>query len=231
MNEIQLTETENLIYQELMESIRKKDKQKVSLIAKKVGVANSSISKVAKKLGYSGWNEMYYSLVNNHTDLIPLSFNDFKFIDISIMHEQLNLLCDLIIQNKQNGIVIQTIGDVQHLDEYLLENFWKRGFTAYKYRNELVKNLKEHERSGVSFFISESGIVFTDNCIYARENDFSVVSISANQNSPQAANAHISIEIKNNKSNLLQYEPNFFTTKVLIFLELLFVQIDEKMNR
>ena len=141
MKRIQLTETENLIYQELMESIRKKDKQKVSLIAKKVGVANSSISKVAKKLGYSGWNEMYYSLVNNHTDLIPLSFNDFKFIDISIMHEQLNLLCDLIIQNKQNGIVIQTIGDVQHLDEYLLENFWKRGFTAYKYRNELVKNL------------------------------------------------------------------------------------------
>ena len=226
MKEIELNEIEKKIYDEMIESIRTKSKRKISEIAKKLDVPNSSVVKVTQKLGYSGWKEMYYSLSHANNDKIPMAFDNFNFINQNVS-EELELLCQMIIKYKKECIVIQTIGDVGYLDYYLLTNFWNRGFQCYMFSPELIQSLSEQNKAGIALFINESGIIFLENCVYMKNHDFNVISITSNQESPLSANSHISIEIKNHKSNLSAYEPNFFTARVMLFLELLFVKIDE----
>lgn len=230
MRETRLTKSEQAIYDELMDAIKQKEKRKVSQIAEKVKVADSSVIKLTKRLGYSGWNEMYYALTCANNDTMPLSFDHFNFIETIGINEKLDSICEMLLKYKDCGIVLQTVGDVEALEEYLLENFWKRGFTCFSYSQEVIKSLHAKKKEGVTFFICESGIVFLDLSVYAKEHEFHVISITSNEKSPLSSNSDISINLKNNKSKLSNYEPNYFTARVLIFLELMFVKLDEKQN-
>lgn len=228
MKEIQLSATEQMIYEELMLVINSKQKETVSTIAKRVGVAPSTIIKVTKKLGYPGWNEMYYSLNNLNRNAIPLSLNSFDFINQSELNEKIELLSKTFMHFKDSTILIKTIGDSQYISDYLLDCLWQRGFEAYPYNSRIMDMCEREKKNGIIVLINESGIALLDISVRARKTGFKVIAITNNHNSPLATNSHLSIEIMNHKSSLLKYEPNFFTARVLIFIELLLVSLDDR---
>lgn len=82
-------------------------------------------------------------------------------------------------------------------------------------------------KPGMLIAINESGVVLLEQCLKARKLDYNIVSITSNQNSPLACNSHLTIELKNKKSTFYNYNPNFFTAHVIIFIEILFARYDE----
>lgn len=223
MEEIKLTEVEKRIYQVLLQSVKQKEKETVAQLAKRANVAPSSIVKLAKKMGYPGWNEMYYTLCSQATDSISLSFDNFAFLTDEDANEYIETLCQLLDDFRTSRMLVVSIGDSESAGTYLLKKLWHRGFIAMPLHRG---QLEQHE-PGLLFAINESGIVLLSQCVEAKQNDITLVSITSNHKSPLASNSHITVEIKNQKSQLERYNPNFFAARVIIFIELLFAKYDE----
>lgn len=223
MEEIKLTEVEKRIYQVLLQSIKQKEKETVAQLAKIANVAPSSIIKLAKKLGYPGWSEMYYTLCSQAADSISLTFDNFDFLTDEDANIYIETLCKLMDDYKKARMLVVSIGDSESAGAYLLKKLWHRGFIAMP----LHRGQLEYHEPGVLFAINESGIVLLSQCVEAKQKNFTLVSITSNHKSPLASNSHITVEIKNHKSKLERYNPNFFAARVIIFIELLFAKYDE----
>lgn len=231
MEQNNFTLSEQKIYEKMMESIQSKRKETVSSIARAVNVAPSSVIKLTKKLGYPGWNEMFYTLSNQHADVISLSFNHFDFLANQEMNQYIQILCELLLKTYNGRVYISTLGNADFAGDYLSDKLWERGFTVVPYGKVIQDTEGQRKTPGVIFIINESGVALLSSCMEARKNDLSVVSITSNSQSPLSMHSHVSIELKNQRSTLLEYSPNFFTARVVIFIEFLFVAYDELASR
>lgn len=227
MKQIKLTSSEKRIYEIMTDAISQKNKITVSELAKRSGVASSSVVKLAHKLGYPGWNEMFYTCCNNHADIISLSFQDFDFLNDEEMNGYIKIICELLKQNKEAKIAVCAIGDCEISSNYFQEKLWSRGFTVIPFEYIYQYNEDNSSLSGIVFLINESGIVLLEGCMIAKNKNFTVVSITSNCISPLATHSHLTIELKNQKSSIKEYSPNFFTARVLMFIELIFAIYDE----
>lgn len=227
MAQNKFTAIEQKIYDIMMNSVALKQKETVSSIAEKAGAAPSSVIKLTKKLGYPGWNEMFYTLSKSHTDVISLSFNNFDFLTNDAMNQYIQTLCELLKQSREGRVYVCAIGNADFAAEYLVEKLWGRGFTVVPAKLELLSMNDQKGLPGMAIVINESGIVLLDYCLEARKNNHRVVTITGNSQSPLASHSDVTIELKNHKSSLMEYSPNFFTARVVIFIELLFVIYDE----
>lgn len=230
MEQLKFTPTERTIYEVMLKAVRAQEKPTVATIAQSAGVVPSSVIKVAKKLGYPGWSEMYYTLSSTYTDEISLSFDNFDFLSDRDTDAYIETLCEMLIRYHDDCILVSSVGDGEFAGEYLIHKLWMRGFIAMPYYKRLLEVEDAQSKTGVVFVINESGIVLLNSCVEAKEKDYNIVSITSNRNSPLASNSHVTIELKNHKSSLQEYAPNFFTARVIVFIELLFVTYDELMK-
>lgn len=225
MEERKFTKIESEIYEEIVKNIRQQKKETVAQIAGKVNVAPSYVIKVAKKLGYSGINEMWYSLSGIYSGAIDVSVKDFNLTENDQLDLQINALCKMLLEHQDKRIMVNSIGDSDHVGNYLLDKLWYRGFHAVPYKSHLLET--NHKISpGILIAINESGVVLLEQCLKASKHDYRIVSLTSNRNSPLANHSHLSIELKNKKSGFYEYAPNFFSAYVLIFLEILFARYD-----
>lgn len=229
MKEMNFTNLEEKIYGEIIESVKEKKKPTVAQIAEKVNVVPSHIIKVAKKLGYSGLNEMWYNLSSTYTDSISLSLDDFHLMEEKQLDVHVQILCDMLVNYQNERIIVNSIGDSDYVGTYLLDKLWHRGFNAMPYKSQLLKS-ESYLKPGMLIAINESGVVLLEQCLQARKHDYNIVSITSNRNSPLACNSHLTIELKNRKSTFREYDPNFFTAYVLMFIEILFARYDEEVK-
>lgn len=229
MNEVHFTQSEKSIYEEMLKCVRAQEKRLVAQIASNVKVAPSSVIKVCKKLGYPGWNEMFYTLSSTSTDAISLSFDNFDFLTDEDVNTYIKVLCEMLEKYHNHTILTVSIGDSECVGAYLLKKLWHRGFLAMPYHRGQLDCADN--KPGIVFAINESGIVLLQPCLDAKEKDFAIVSITSNRQSPLACNSHMTIEIKNKKSEIVAYDPNFFAARVIIFIELLFAQYDENLEK
>lgn len=220
MNDLKLGSREEIVYNYLIDLINNKEKQTVNQISQTLSVAPSTVIKVTKKLGYSGWNDMFYQSVNNHASVVPLDFNNFKFLDFSESSEKISLICEMIKKYRGAPIVIFSIGDTELVATWLAKKLLNKGYLAFA--NTYYLSLKNcNFQPGISIFICESGMSYIDIKNEYVEHDYLSVSITSNQKTPLAMQSHISVEIKNNKNKTIkQYEPDYFASRVLIFFEL-----------
>ena len=231
MKEIKFTSTEQRIYDEMRQAARHQEKTTVAVLAARAGVVPSSVVKVSKKLGYTGWKEMYYFLSHTSTNSLSLSFEDFDFLADREMLRYISTLSDLLIRHRKEGILVDSIGDASSAGDHFIMKLWKRGIDARPYSRELMDVQLQTSEPGILFIINESGVVLLHSCLRGREKGYRVVSVTGNSKSPLASNSDISVELENKKSTLEAYSPNFFTARVLMFIELLFVSYDEKMKK
>lgn len=230
MEEMNFTETESKIYEEIIKDIKQHKKETVAQIAAKANVAPSYVVKLAKKLGYSGLNEMWYSLSGIYTDSISFSLDDFNLMEENMLDVHIQILCEMLINYKNERIIINSIGDSDYVGTYLLDKLWYRGFNAMPYKSQLLdqeRNLKP----GMLIAINESGVVLLEQCLKARKHNYNIVSITSNRNSPLAHNSHLTIEFRNKKSTFHRYAPNFFSAYVIMFIEILFARYDEEIEK
>lgn len=121
MREIKLTKNDEKIFEEIKRLVKLNQKHTCAQIAEQIGTAPSSIIKLAKKMGYSGWNEMYYSLSRIYSDAVPLSINNFDFLSEGKIFEKTRQLMELLQAYKDRKIVIGCVGDSEFLTNYLLD--------------------------------------------------------------------------------------------------------------
>ena len=230
MSEMNFTTIENRIYEEILESVKHNEKETVAQIAKKVDVAPSHVIKVAKKLGYSGLNDMWYSLTSIYTDSVSVSLDNFNIMQDHQLDVHIEILCEMLINYRESKIIVNSIGDSDYVGTYLLDKLWDRGFNAMPYKSKIIDQT-QYAKPGMLIAINESGVVLLEQCLKARKLDYNIVSITSNQNSPLACNSHLTIELKNKKSTFYDYNPNFFTAYVIIFIEILFARYDELVQK
>lgn len=215
-----LTATDYRIYDSITKLTQQHPKLNVAQIAKDAEVAPSSVIKFAKKLGYSGWSEMQLNLNTVKSDEINLNFDDFNFIENSAMNQYFDRIWALI--DSKDNILVTAIGDCEYVGNHLVSKLWEHNYKAAIQSNKIMKSIQEHKESGVVILLNESGTVLLQNCLHANSLGLDVISITSNGQSPLAIRSDISLELANNKSSLDTYAPNFFTARLLLFIELLF---------
>ena len=124
-------------------------------IAAKANVAPSYVVKLAKKLGYSGLNEMWYSLSGIYTDSISFSLDDFNLMEENMLDVHIQILCEMLINYRNERIIINSIGDSDYVGTYLLDKLWYRGFNAMPYKSQLLDQERNWSRTFRTMFKSK----------------------------------------------------------------------------
>lgn len=223
MKEIKFTPKEQLIYNHIKQVAKEEKKRTVAEIASEIGAAPSSIVKLAKKLGYSGWNEMYYSLKNVLTDEYPVMIDNFMPQEDEQLRKNIQKIAKIIMEYNDKDIMVVSIGDSHYLGRYLVRKLLERNYKAHIYEHVIRKD----DRDGLCIAINESGVALLNVCIQMQEKNYKVIAVTSHKESPLASQSDYSVEMRNHKSELLKYEPNYFAARVLIFLEMLLVEMDE----
>lgn len=220
-NNVILTELEKVILNKIQNYINKNEKVGIDTVAKECFVSKSAIVKLSKKLGYSGYSEMYYTILATNNNALKLDFAHNS--DTMCMNEHLKKNIDMLVEMlrkfRNEKIYLDSLGICDSAKEYYLQKLLIFGFdAASSYHYEVFKNVK----SGLYFFFSHSGCrsEIIEKVNEAIKNNFKVVSFTSNKDSPLAKMSHITIEVAGIKSEREHYLPNFFTANLIILLEL-----------
>lgn len=227
-----LTANDQRILDEVQRLVRQNEKLTCAQIAEQLQIAPSSIIKLAKKLGYSGWNDLYYSLGQMYNDAVPLSIDNMDFFGEGMLFEKIHRIIDLLLEYKDREIMISCVGDSEFLRGYLLDRLWQMDFRACRFSNQLLDHINETQMTpGLCVFVNESGIALYDVGATLEEMGWKVIAITSSSETPLAGIASYTVEIRNRKSPVETYLPNFFAARVMIFLELLFAEMNERKNK
>lgn len=220
-----------MIYEQVVEAAKQKDKCTVQQLAQKAEVAPSTVAKLARKIGYSGWNEMFYALHDRYAAAAPIAYDDFHFPTLENRREEIDRLCELLYQCRDGWLLVYGLGDVEYVANSLMGKLWEHGFRASIYSESQLAYVSACKAESAAIMINESGLLLLGLCMQARQNGLHTVSISSSCHTPLAVNSEITVELKNERSTLREYAPNFFAARVLMFLELLFVAYREYVKK
>lgn len=227
MSTAKLTKMEMMLYEQVVEATKQKEKCTVQQLAQRAGVAPSTVVKLARKIGYSGWNEMFYALHDRYVNVAPISYDDFHFPTLENRRAEIDRICELLYRCRDGWLLVYGLGDVEYIANSLMAKLWEHGFRASVFSENQLAKAAACGAESAAILINESGLILLGVCMQARENGLHTVSISSSCHTPLAANSEIAVELKNERSALKEYAPNFFAARVLMFLELLFVSYRE----
>jgi len=229
MKEPKLTANDQRIIEEIRGVVERGEKPTCAQIAQRLQIAPSSVIKLAKKLGFTGWNDMFYSLNQQYSEEIPLSIDSMDFFGEGRVFEKIHHLLELLYQNGQRQILVSCVGDSEFLTDYLLDMLSQRNFRACRFSNPILRQIQEGRLlPGLCLFVNESGIALYEVGEKLMELGCTVVAVTSSSETPLASIASETVEIRNRKSSVDVYMPNFFAARTLIFLELLFAEMDER---
>lgn len=220
-NNVILTELEKVILNKIQNYINKNEKVGIDIIAKECFVSKASIVKLSKKLGYSGYSEMYYTILAAANNSLKLDFSS-NSDDICMngpLKDDINILVDALKEFRDKKIYLDSLGVCDSAKEYYLQKLLIFGFdAASSYHYEAFKNNK----SGLYLFFSYSGYraEIIEKVNEAIRNNFKVIAFTANKDSPLGKIAHVTLEIAGIKSDREHYLPNLFTANLIILIEL-----------
>lgn len=226
---ITLNETECVIMKRMKHYIDRKEKASINVIAKECFVSTAYIIKFTKKLGYTGFSEMYYNLLAKDNSQVTLNFKTFDDLTSDSIDEQIEALCDMLKESEHNEMLITSMGYCDHVASYFLQKLWTFGFHAIQsYHVEAY--ISENHKPGIMFAFSSSGSLggLIGRCKFAKLNGYTLVAITSNHNSPLAKLADMSIEIKCAKGKRDDYEPDFFSAKIIVLIELMLSKYSKK---
>lgn len=215
-----LTELEKTILNRINYYINQDKRVNIETIASDCFVSKGAVIKLSKKLGFSGYSEMYYvtlasrkksSLVNFSGSMNEFKNNQFKMY--------IDMITEVLWHYRDSKIYIDSLGTCDAARDYYLQKLLVFGFnasTCYHYEAFHV------DKPGVYIFISFSGSnsIIIDKVKVAIENGFNVIALTSNPNSPLAKLANYTIIVDGIKTEKENYEPNLFTANLIILFEL-----------
>ncbi len=204
-----LTDSEKYVYAYVRSQAKAGKRPTIDEVAQQTGVPRSSVARVAKRLGYKGWKDFTLQLERyfrpeEHDDAVT---------------DSTNLVADVLVRYRDQPILIDAIGDVEICVDYLLLRLGELGLRAMVYGRGVAESLASSNERAVLLLLNESGMALMPACLFAAERGFEVIAITASHDTPISKLADVNVVIKNNKSNVAAYEPNYFTAGTLSYLE------------
>ena len=223
-----LTELEKTITSSIHQHILKDEKVSIDTIAGECFVSKAAIVKLAKKLGYSGYSEMYYILMSSSrtrraadfSHIVELSSDDSR-------NASIQLFCDLLYQYRNDKIHLDSIGLCDAARDYYLQMLLIFGFdvvSSYHFASF------HKEKPGLFCFLSYSGTrseIF-DRVSAAINSNFQVLALTGNKDSPLGTTADYTIEVAGERTIPANYQPNLFTANLIILLEMVLMEYSKR---
>ncbi len=229
-----LTELEKTVFQYIVENINELSGTGVREIAKENYTSTSTIMRVAKKLGYSGFLEMQYhlrSLVDNHatSDIERSDFIESLNIESLLMYNNSMNISDftkLLHQNRNSVIFIHANGFSSIIAEYMSKKFLVMGIRCiFSNGTDSIAVFENNiDNIGLALFISKSGetTMVINRARIASSKKIKVVSFTGDKSSSLNELSDITFKIQDNgKLDDRNEYPNTFFPKLLILVELI----------
>ena len=207
--------------EEVLELVRAaaRDRRRATIdeVAQATGMARSSVAYVAKRLGYGGWVELTTSFLQRYA--VP---DD----SVGAISESVELLVSILHQARRRTLLVDAVGDAEIGVEFMLSRCAEAGYAVMPYSYGVVER-STREDAGVLVVLNESGMTLLPTCLHALDHGFQVVAITASHDTPVSKVANVNVVIKNSKSSITEYRPNYFTAGALTFLEKVVVRLRE----
>ncbi len=184
----------------------------VDSIALETGISRSTVSRTAVDAGYSDWREMVSALASYYSEKTPVS-------DVGRSARE---VADIIEECGSAPILVDAVGDSEVLTGYIVIRLCENGCNATLYSPGYFDGMKGQLESGLLIVFNESGMSLLPSCLAATGRRYKVLSFTASHDSPVSKVSDINIVIKNKKSVVLHYEPNYFVAGSLALLERVF---------
>lgn len=225
---INLTELENKILNKIHFYILKDKKVGIETIAKDCFVSKGAIIKLAKKLGFSGYSEMYYVSMSSRKYTASIDFlNVNKEAANGISETHIRMLCDLLMEYHKSKIYLDSLGICDCAMNYYLQKLLIFGFDAANcYHFEAFKT----NNPGLYIFFSYSGSrsEIIEKVSVAQKNGFKVIAFTVNAESPLGKMADYTIKVMGSRSEKENYQPDLFTANLIILLEMILSEYSKK---
>lgn len=204
-----LSDTDRRIYAYVRDRAKRGERATVSETARETGVPRSSVARVASHFGYDGWTDFTSQLVRYHRSEEPQGS----------IARSVSMANTMLRRHARSFILVDAVGDAEICVDYMLLRLGELGFLAMPYGQGVVDSICSSGEHGLLLVLNESGMTLLPACLYAVEHGFEVVAITASHDTPISKVAHLNVVIKNNKSSIDDYRPNYFTAGALSFLE------------
>lgn len=229
-----LTETEINVLNYIIDNINEVNKLGVRGVAKENFTSTSTIMRLAKKLGYSGFLEMQYNLASIKRNGISDNLNESDFVNSlnmdSLLKENstqaINSFVDLLFQDDNKFIFIYANGFSGIIAEYINKKLLVMGKRCIFSNGTDSIGVFENNLDYISSIIvvSKSGEtpMVLNKAITAKDYGIKVVSFTNERENSISKLADISFKIEDaNKLDDRNLMPNTFFPKVLVLVELL----------
>lgn len=200
---------EHRVYAYVRAAVKDHHKPTIDEVAQALAMPRSTVSWCARKLGFSDWHHFIRALLRYFSTPQGASQLD----------HDVNMVAQALLDQGQSLVLIDAVGDSEIGVEYVLNRFAEAGVHAEPYSLAAVQLAQRTQQCGVLIAINESGMTLLSSCLEALDAGLSVIAITASHDTPISKLASINVVIKNNKSDIEHYKPNYFTPAVLIFLE------------
>lgn len=203
-----LTENDRAVYTYVRDRAREGVRATVDATARATGVPRSSVAHVAKRLGYQGWADFTTRMVRYYA----------RDDRDDAVERSVSLVETVLRRNRDEIVLVDAVGDAEICMMYVVLRLGELGLHAMPYGRG-VADAMASPRGGVLIVLNESGMALLPSCLHAAELGFEIVAITASHDTPISKLANVNVVIKNNKSNMDDYEPNYFTAGALAYLE------------
>lgn len=223
-----LTELEKTILNRINYYINKGERVNIQTIAKDCFVSKGAIVKLAKKLGFSGYSEMYYVTLAARKRTYSVDYSSVEEIFQNNQSQTyINKFCDVLWEYHNSKIYIDSLGICDTARDYYLQKLLIFEFNAsicYHFEAFHIHN------PGLYIFLSYSGSnsAIIDKVKVAADNGFKVIALTANPDSPLGKEADYTVAVVGNRTNKENYEPDLFTANLIILFELVLSEYSKK---
>jgi DNA-binding MurR/RpiR family transcriptional regulator len=223
-----LTELEKTILNRINYYINENKRVNIQTIADDCFVSKGAVVKLAKKLGFSGYSEMYYVTLAAREKTFAADYSGVEEIfQNSKSQEYIKMFYEQLWQNRNSKIYIDSLGICDTARDYYLQKLLIFEFNAsicYHFEAFHVHN------PGLYIFLSYSGTNsgIIDKVKVAADNGFKVIALTANPNSPLGKLADYTFNVTGSRSDKYDYMPDLFTANLIILFELVLSEYSQK---
>lgn len=208
-----------------------KAKVGIQQIANENYVSTAFIMKLCKRLGFTGYSELYYMLAQSngephHTDQSPLLQQLLDNCDTAKVEK----FCQILHQCRNRNMFVVGAGFAEHVANYIVQRLAICGFMVFNYvhfydfmlfRQEQDQQMTSNIEPSVIFAISQSGESETilNDVREAKRRSFAVISFTRRPDSTLAELSDLCFLVDTSSQTLISNVPNQFFGKVILAFE------------
>ncbi len=227
----QLNEVETGIVTSVINHIENGERKvNISQIASENFVSTAFISKMCKRLGFSGYTDMVFQLARQHDETSPQSAYDLESLIDNYSQEKIDSFFSCLHQFGNRNCFVVGAGFADVTADYITHRMAICGFSVFNrvhfYDYVLFRDANGnpmHSNIEPSFLIAISQSGETDMVLNdvrrAKQNGFKIISFTKMENSTLANLSDIIFVVDSSRQTLISPVPNPFFGKVILAME------------